>query len=210
MKKVKITVMISGGGTNLQSLIYNIHNNKDINGEIVSVISNKEDVYGLSRAQNHNIKTKVINRNQYASELEYEKSLFDFLEGLDTDLIVLAGYLSFIPITIIKKYENKIINIHPSLVPSFCGKGFYGKKVHKAVIERGVKITGATVHFVNEEMDGGPIIIQRAVNVDLNDTIESLSEKVLKVEHEILPLAVKLFIDDKLKVINNKVDILNV
>lgn len=210
MKKVKITVMISGGGTNLQSLIYNIHNNKDINGEIVSVISNKEDVYGLTRAQNHNIKTKVINRNQYSSELEYEKSLCSFLEGLDTDLIVLAGYLSFIPITIIKKYENKIINIHPSLVPSFCGKGFYGKKVHKAVIERGVKITGATVHFVNEEMDGGPIIIQRAVNVDLNDTVKSLSEKVLKVEHEILPLAVKLFIDDKLKVINNKVEILNV
>ncbi len=210
MKKVKIIVMISGGGTNLQSLIYTIHNNKDINGEIVSVISNKEDVYGLTRAQNHNIKTKVINRNQYSSELEYEKSLFSFLEELNTDLIVLAGYLSFIPITIIKKYENKIINIHPSLVPSFCGKGFYGKKVHKAVVERGVKITGATVHFVNEEMDGGPIIIQRAVNVDLNDTVESLSEKVLKVEHEIFPLAVKLFIDDKLKVINNKVEILNV
>lgn len=206
MKKVKITVMVSGSGTNLQSLIDNIHNNKDIQGEIVSVISNREDAYGLTRAKNHNIKTKVINKNQYSSEMEYEKSLLNFLEKSNIDLIVLAGYLSFIPLSIIKKYENQIINIHPSLIPSFAGKGFYGKKVHKAAIERGVKITGATVHFVNEEMDGGPIIIQRSVGIDLNDTVESLQEKVLTIEHEILPLAVELFIKGKLKVIGNQVD----
>ncbi len=207
MRTVKIAVMISGGGTNLQSLIDEIHH-KNVGGEIVLVVSNKEDVYGLTRAKNNKINSRIIHKKQYESALEYEEALMNVLDKEKVDLIVLAGYLAFIPVKIIKKYENRIINIHPSLIPSFCGKGFYGKKVHEEVINRGVKITGATVHFVNEEMDGGPIIIQKTVEVDSSDTVESLQKKVLKIEHEILPLAVKLFIDNRLLVDYNKVKIL--
>lgn len=207
MKNVKIAVMISGGGTNLQSLIDEVHN-KSIGGEIVLVVSNREDAYGLTRAKINGIKSIVINRKQYKSNSEYEQSLINTLEEAKIELIVLAGYLAFVPIEVIKKYENRIINIHPSLIPSFCGKGFYGEKVHQEVINRGVKITGATVHFVNEEMDGGPIIIQKDVKVDFDDTVESLQKKVLKVEHEILPLAVRLFIDDRLRISDKRVNIL--
>ncbi|QUH19934.1 phosphoribosylglycinamide formyltransferase [Alkaliphilus sp. B6464] len=207
MKNIKIAVMISGGGTNLQSLIDEVHN-KSVGGEIVLVVSNREDAYGLTRAKSNGIKSIVINRKQYKSDSEYEQNLVNTLEEAEVELIVLAGYLAFIPIEVIKKYENRIINIHPSLIPSFCGKGFYGEKVHQEAIRRGVKVTGATVHFVNEEMDGGPIIIQKDVNVDFNDTVESLQKKVLKVEHEILPLAVRLFIDDRLRITDNRVNIL--
>lgn len=207
MKNVKIAVMISGGGTNLQSLIDGVHN-KSVGGEIVLVVSNREDAYGLTRAKSNGIKSIVINRKQYKSNSEYEQSLVNTLEEAKVELIVLAGYLAFVPIEVIKKYENRIINIHPSLIPSFCGKGFYGEKVHQEVINRGVKITGATVHFVNKEMDGGPIIIQKDVKVDFDDTAESLQKKVLKVEHEILPLAVRLFIDDRLRISDNRVNIL--
>jgi len=207
MKKVKIAVMISGGGTNLQSLIDKIHN-KNVGGEIVLVISNKEDAYGLTRAKNSDIKATITNRKQYESVLKYEEALINILEEANVDLVVLAGYLAFIPIEVIKKYKNQIINIHPSLIPSFCGKGFYGDKVHQEVINRGVKLTGATVHFVNEEMDGGPIIIQKQVNVEFSDTVQSVKSKVLDIEHEILPLAVRLFIEGKLRVINNRVEVI--
>ncbi len=207
MKNIKIAVMISGGGTNLQSLIDEVHNN-GIGGEIVLVVSNREDAYGLTRARSSGIKSIVINRKQYKSDSEYEQNLVNTLEEAKVELIVLAGYLAFVPIEVIKKYENRIINIHPSLIPSFCGKGFYGEKVHQEAIRRGVKVTGATVHFVNEEMDGGPIIIQKDVKVDFDDTVESLQKKVLKVEHEILPLAVRLFIDGRLRISDNRVNIL--
>jgi len=207
MKKVKIAVMISGGGTNLQALIDKIHN-KNVGGEIVLVVSNKEDAYGLTRAKNSDIKATIINRKQYESVLKYEEALINILEEANVDLVVLAGYLAFIPIEVIKKYKNRIINIHPSLIPSFCGKGFYGDKVHQEVINRGVKLTGATVHFVNEEMDGGPIIIQKQVKVEFSDTVQSLQNKVLDIEHEILPLAVRLFIEGKLRVINNRVEVI--
>lgn len=207
MKNIKIAVMISGGGSNLQAVIDKVHN-KDSGGEIALVISNKEDAYGLTRAKNNGIETIVINKKQHLSTLQYEEALVNILKKAEIDLIVLAGYLAFIPEKVIKRYQNRIINIHPSLIPSFCGKGFYGERVHQEAINRGVKLTGATVHFVNEEMDGGPIIIQRCVEVDFNDTVESLQQKVLEVEHEILPLAVRLFIENRLRVIQSRVEIL--
>lgn len=210
MKKTNIVIMISGGGTNLQALIDKIHNNKDIDGYIKLVISNNENAYGLTRAKNSGIETVVINKSQYNSASQYEKALINILKKAGADLIVLAGYLAFVPDKIIEIYENRIINIHPSLIPSFCGKGFYGKKVHEAAINKGVKVSGATVHFVNKVLDSGPIIIQRCVDVDFNDTAESLQKKVLKIEHEILPLAVKLFIENRIKVIGNRVKILSV
>lgn len=210
MKKTNIVIMISGGGTNLQALIDKIHNNKDIDGYIKLVISNNENAYGLTRAKNSGIETVVINKSQYNSASQYEKALINILKKAGADLIVLAGYLAFVPDKIIEIYENRIINIHPSLIPSFCGKGFYGKKVHEAAINKGVKVSGATVHFVNKVLDSGTIIIQRCVDVDFNDTAESLQKKVLKIEHEILPLAVKLFIENRIKVIGNRVKILSV
>ncbi len=208
MKKTNIIIMISGGGTNLQALIDKIHNNKDIDGYIKLVISNNENAYGLTRAKNSGIETVVINKSQYNSASQYEKALINILKKAGADLIVLAGYLAFVPDKIIEIYENRIINIHPSLIPSFCGKGFYGKKVHEAAINKGVKVSGATVHFVNKVLDSGTIIIQRCVDVDFNDTAESLQKKVLEVEHEILPLAVKLFIENRIKVIGNRVKVL--
>ncbi|NMA04074.1 MAG: phosphoribosylglycinamide formyltransferase [Clostridiales bacterium] len=207
MKKINIAVMISGTGTNLQALIDKIHN-KDTGGSIELVISNNENAYGLVRAQNSGIRTAVINKNQYDSALQYEEAFVDILEKSGINLIVLAGYLAFVPDKILEIYKNRIISIHPSLIPAFCGEGFYGEKVHQGAINRGVKVSGATVHFVNEVVDGGPIIIQKCVNVDFDDTVESLQKKVLEIEHEILPLAVKLFIEDKIKVIDNRVKIL--
>lgn len=207
MKKVNIAVMISGGGTNLQALIDKIHN-RDVGGHIKLVISNNEGAYGLTRAKNSGIDTIVISKNQYDSALAYEEALVNFLEKSNIDLIVLAGYLAIVPNKIIDTYENRIINIHPSLIPSFSGKGFYGEKVHQGAINKGVKISGATVHFVNKIVDDGPIIMQKSVDVDFNDTVESLQKKVLEVEHEILPLAIKLFIENRIKVIGNKVEVI--
>lgn len=208
MKMINIVVMISGSGTNLQALIDKIHNNREVNGSIKLVISDNEDAYGLVRAKNDGIETMIINRKQYNSSLQYEDVLIDILKRTGTDLIILAGYLSLIPDKIIKKYKNGIMNIHPSLIPSFCGKYFYGEKVHREVIKRGVKVTGATVHFVSEALDSGPIIIQRCIDVDFEDTPQSLQKKVLEIEHEILPLAVKLFIENKIRVIDNRVEVM--
>lgn len=208
MKKLNITVMISGGGTNLQAVIDKVHNNKDINGRIGLVISNNEEAYGLIRARDSYINTAVINKNQYRSHSGYEKALVNLLKGAATDLIVLAGYLAHIPEEVIRLYENRIINIHPSLIPSFCGKGFYGSKVHEGAVAKGVKVSGATVHFVNNITDDGPIIMQRCVDVDFDDTAETLQKKVLEVEHEILPQAIKLFIEGKIELVGSRVKIL--
>lgn len=207
MKKLNIAVMISGGGTNLQVLIDKVHKDEEVNGYIKLVISNNEGAYGLTRAENAGIETAVINRNQYSSPIEYQEGLIKTLQKSNIDLIVLAGYLALVPEKVIKTYENRIINIHPSLIPSFAGKGFYGNRVHQAAIEKGVKISGATVHFVNEIMDDGPIIMQKCVDVDFNDTAEDLQKKVLEIEHEILPLSIKLFIENKIKVVGNRVEI---
>ncbi|MBS6534218.1 phosphoribosylglycinamide formyltransferase [Peptoniphilus harei] len=189
-----IAVLISGGGTNLQAIIDNTENNY-INGKIKIVISNREDAYGLVRVEKAGIPGLCI---------KDDEELISKLRENNIDLIILAGYLKILPEKITKIYDNKIINIHPSLIPAFCGRGYYGLKVHEAVISRGVKYTGATTHFVNEGADEGPIIMQRIVEVE-DESPEELQQKVLKIEHEILPLSVKYFCEDKLKVFNGKV-----
>ena len=196
---VNIAVLISGSGTNLQSLI-DACNRKEINGEIKLVVSNKESAYGLVRAKNSNIKA-VFEKD--------ENKVLALLKEEKIDLIVLAGYLAIISNNFINQYENKIINIHPSLIPSFCGSGYYGLRVHKKAFERGVKVAGATVHFVSNVVDGGPIILQKAIDVSSCKSPEEMQEKILlNVEHKLLPEAVKLFCDGKLKIENERVDII--
>ncbi|MCC5912318.1 MAG: phosphoribosylglycinamide formyltransferase [Clostridiaceae bacterium] len=206
MAGIKIAVLISGGGSNLQALIDAVEQ-KYLQGEIAIVISNKKEAYGVKRAQKHHIKTSIVDKETYGTREKRDEALLKILQQEEIDLIVLAGYLAILPRSIVENYRNKIINIHPSLIPSFSGEGYYGEKVHREVLERGVKITGATVHFVNEETDGGPIILQETVDVEFDDDINSIKEKVLKIEHQILPLAVKLFVEGRLRVMGNKVKV---
>ena len=196
---VKIAVFVSCGGTNLQSLIDAVER-KEINGEIKLVISNRMKAYGLERARLHNIKAECIkDQNLIIQRLKEE----------EIDLIVLAGYLAIISEELVALYKNKIINIHPSLIPSFCGPGMYGIHVHEKAFERGVKISGATVHFVNEEVDGGPIILQKSIDISTCKSPEEIQEKILlNVEHKLLLEAVKLYCENKIKVINGKVEII--
>ncbi|MEG0296614.1 MAG: phosphoribosylglycinamide formyltransferase [Clostridium sp.] len=193
---LKIAVLISGGGSNLQALIDTIKSG-EINASIDMVISSKAGVYGLERAEKEGIKTFVTKSPSEVVEIIGDK----------VDLIVLAGYLSILDGEILKLYENKIINIHPSLIPSFCGKGMYGLNVHKAVVASGVKCTGCTVHFVNEEVDGGAIILQESVPVFFEDTPEEVQKRVLVWEHKLLPKAVKLISQGKVSVIDGKAKI---
>jgi len=193
-----IGVLISGEGSNLQSIIDSIENN-EIKGEIKIVISNKHSAFGLERASKHGIKGLYISKKEVGSEDAFNKRIIEELQKENVDLVILAGYLNILTPYFIKAFPNKIINIHPSLIPSFCGMGYYGIKVHEAVINYGVKITGATVHFVNEVADNGAIILQDSVKVFDDDTAETLQKRVLEVEHRLLPMAVKLFCDDKLK-----------
>ncbi|MFA5524801.1 MAG: phosphoribosylglycinamide formyltransferase [Tissierellales bacterium] len=204
MSLIRIGVLISGNGTNLQALIDNIDLGK-INGKICVVISDRKDAYGLIRARNHGIEALFINKKEYLNDEDFNKRVLDELRNRDVQLIVLAGYLRILSSKIINEYQNRVINIHPSLIPSFCGKGYYGEKVHKAVLEYGAKVTGATVHFVDEGADTGPIIFQKSVEVNNNDTLESLQERVLKVEYALLSEAVKLFCEGRLKVSGRKV-----
>jgi len=206
MSEMKIAVLISGGGSNLQAIIDNVEKGY-IPAKVSLVVSNKERVYGLTRAKNHGIETKVMTRAEYTSTENRDMALLKLLKEKEIDLVVLAGYLAILPIEIIKVYRNRIINIHPSLIPSFCGDGFYGERVHEQAFKRGVRVSGATVHFVNEITDGGPIILQETVDVDFNDNVKKIQEKVLKIEHKILPLAVKLFAEGRLEVIDNRVKI---
>lgn len=193
---VKIAVFVSGGGTNLQALIDACKNN-EINGEIVLVVSNRKKAYGLERARLANIKAECIKDDDL---------LIKRLEEEKVDLIVLAGYLAIVSEKLISKYENKIMNIHPSLIPSFCGPGFYGLHVHEHAFNRGVKVAGATVHFVSAVVDGGPIILQRAIDVSKAQSPEEMQEMVLvNIEHKILKEAVKLYCDGKIKVENERV-----
>ncbi|MDF2949605.1 MAG: phosphoribosylglycinamide formyltransferase [Sedimentibacter sp.] len=203
---LKIGVLISGSGTNLQSIIDSIERGY-INAEISVVISNKENAFGLERAMNHNINAVYINQRQYESFGKFNDAIYDVLKNNQVDIVVLAGYLKILSHKLIENYKNRIINIHPSLIPSFCGKGYYGIKVHEAAIDYGVKLSGATVHFVDEGADTGPIILQETAKVDYNDTAESLQKKVLKIEHELLPLAVKLLCENRLEVVGRKVKI---
>lgn len=188
-----IAVLISGSGTNLQALI---DNQDRFNGEIKLIISSKEDAYGLERGKKAGIKSVFERDNDKILDLLLENNI---------SLIVLAGYLKILPKELVAAYRNKIINIHPSLIPSFCGMGYYGIKVHEAAIKRGVKITGATTHFVNEGADEGPIIMQKVVAVEEEDTPLTLQQKVLNVEHEILTKSVELFTEDKIYVRDNRV-----
>ena len=197
MSLKKIAVLISGGGSNLQAVIDKVHK-KD--GIIDVVISDEEDAYGLTRAKNANIETMVINNKDYDSRQAFSDAIKDELVKRDIDLVVLAGFMKILSPSFAREFKNRIINIHPSLIPSFCGKGYYGIKVHQAVLEYGAKITGATVHFADEGADTGPIIIQGTVPVLYDDTPEILQKRVLEVEHMILPKAVSLFCLDKLEV----------
>lgn len=192
---VKIGVLISGGGTNLQSVIDNCEN-KTINGEVNVVISNKSEAFGLQRAENHNI--KAIFENE-------EDKIIEILKENKVDLVVLAGYLKIVSPKLVNEYKNRIINIHPSLIPAFCGKGYYGEKVHQGVIDYGAKVTGATVHFVDEGADTGPIIMQKTVEVKQDDDVKKLAARVLNVEHEILTKSIAMFCENKLTVQGRRV-----
>lgn len=199
----KIVVLVSGGGTNLQALIDNQNQGTLRNGQISCVISSNPNAYALKRAEENNIATRILPRKEYADNLSYTNALSDLLKELQPDLIVLAGFMTILDRSLIQQYPNKIINVHPSLIPSFCGDGFYGLRVHEQALNKGVKLTGATVHFVNEICDGGAIILQKAVAVENHDTPEILQKRVMEqAEWKILPEAVSLFCEDRLTVRN--------
>lgn len=196
-----IVVLVSGGGTNLQALIDASERGEIENGRIFCVVSSNPNAYAIERAKKHNIDYAVIRRKDYESLDSYDEALTALLLEKKADLVVLAGFMTILGDKVIKQFENRMINIHPSLIPSFCGAGFYGLKVHEAALARGVKVTGATVHFVNEICDGGPIILQKAVEISDDDTAETLQRKVMEqAEWKILPKAVSLFCSDKISV----------
>ena len=185
---MRFGVLVSGGGTNLQAIMDAMDAGKITNATLEVVISNKKDAYALERAKNKGIEAVAVSPKDYETRDEFNKALLDTIDSYNLDLIVLAGFLVVLPAELVQKYENKIINIHPSLIPSFCGDGFYGLKVHEKALERGVKITGATVHFVDEGTDTGPIIKQKAVEVKPDDTPETLQRRVMEeAEWQILP-----------------------
>ena len=202
----RLAVMVSGGGTDLQSVIDGVQSGK-IPAEIAVVISSKPGVYALERAKKAGIPGIVICKKDYADEQAFFDANLGALREYGAEGVVLAGYLSILGRQMIEAYPNKIINIHPSLIPSFCGKGYYGLRVHQAVLDYGAKVSGATVHFVDEGADTGPIILQQAVSVLPEDTAESLQQRILEVEHEILPEDVALFCADRLLVQGRKVTI---
>ena len=203
---LNIAVLVSGGGTNLQALIDAQQAGQIQNGKIACVIASKPGIYALERAAKAEIPTEILVRKQYPTMEDYDKALIDTLERYEIDLIVLAGFMTIISDKVIRHYENRMINIHPSLIPSFCGEGFYGLRVHEAALEKGVMVTGATVHFVNEVCDGGPIILQKAVEVQQGDTPETLQRRVMEeAEWKILPRAVSLYCEGRLKVAENHV-----
>lgn len=188
---LRVLVMVSGGGTNLQAIIDAVANKDITNAQIVGVISNNYGVYALERAKNAGIATAVVSPKDYSDRKDFNRALLEKVNGFKPDLIVLAGFLVVIPEAMIDEYENRIINIHPSLIPSFCGTGYYGLKVHEAALQRGVKITGATVHYVDKGTDTGPIIMQKAVSVMDGDTPQMLQQRVMEeAEWKILPAAI--------------------
>ena len=206
MSKTKIAVLVSGGGTNLQALIDAQKSGKIKNGEISLVISNNKTAYALERATQNNISTAVVIKKELGSQEAFEEKIISLIKENDIELIVLAGFMSILSENFTKAFAHRIINVHPSLIPSFCGKGFYGLHVHEAALSYGVKVTGATVHFVNEIPDGGEIILQKAVAINQDDTPETLQKRVMvEAEWNILPEAVSLFCEGRLKVENNKV-----
>lgn len=203
-----IVVLVSGGGTNLQALIDAQGRGEIKNGKITCVISSNPNAYALERAKNNGIETEVIRRKDFDTFEDYDSSLTELLQSKNADVVVLAGFMTILGSKVIKAFENRIINIHPALIPSFCGEGYYGLRVHEEALKKGVKVTGATAHFVNEICDGGPIIIQKAVYTKPGDTPEVLQRRVMEeAEWKILPKAVSLFCEDKIKVIGNITEI---
>ena len=206
---LNVVVLVSGGGTNLQAIIDAVEAGTITNTKITGVISNNKNAYALERAKNHGINGQCISPKDFATRAEFNEKLLEAIDGMNPDLIVLAGFLVVIPEAMIAKYRNKIINIHPSLIPAFCGTGFYGLKVHEAALARGVKVVGATVHFVDEGTDTGPIILQKAVEVQNGDTPEVLQRRVMEqAEWKILPQAIDLIANGKVQVEDNRVVIL--
>lgn len=202
----KIAVLVSGGGTNLQALIDAERRGMFGDSRISLVVASKPGVYALERAENNGIASKVLARRDYESIADYSRALADTLKSEGIDLVVLAGFLTIIDEQMYEAFPNRIINVHPALIPSFCGKGYYGLHVHEAALLKGVKVSGATVHIVTPECDAGPIILQKAVSVAEDDTPETLQKRIMEeAEWVILPEAVKLFCEDRITVKNNKV-----
>ena len=200
-----IVVLVSGGGTNLQALIDAEKSGIIQGGKITCVISSKEGAYALERAKNNGIATRVIPRKEYSDSVSYSKAILAALNEEKADLVVLAGFMTILDECVTSEYAYKIINVHPALIPSFCGEGFYGLKVHEAVLEYGVKVSGATIHFVNEKADAGAIILQGTVDVLPDDTPEVLQKRIMEnVEWKLLPKAVSLFCQDKITIRDGK------
>lgn len=203
---LRVLVLVSGGGTNLQAIIDAVESGKITGAEIAAVISNNPKAYALERAKNHGIPARCISPKSFTSREEFNQAFLDEVKQIQPDLIVLAGFLVVLPREMTEYYKNRIINVHPSLIPSFCGTGFYGLKVHEAALARGVKVTGATVHFVDEGTDTGPIILQKAVEVQDGDTPEILQKRVMEqAEWQILPQAIQLIAGGKIEVKDGKV-----
>ncbi|MCI7149111.1 phosphoribosylglycinamide formyltransferase [Bariatricus sp. HCP28S3_E4] len=205
---LRVAVLVSGGGTNLQAIIDAVEHGTITNTQIVGVISNNKNAFALERAGRHGIPAQCISPKDFETRDEFNRVFLDKVNELKADLIVLAGFLVVIPEMMIREYRNRIINIHPSLIPSFCGTGFYGLKVHEAALKRGVKVVGATVHFVDEGTDTGPIILQKAVSVEEGDTPEILQRRVMEqAEWKILPQAIDLIANGKVQIVDGKVSI---
>lgn len=208
-KPLRVVVMVSGGGTNLQAIIDSVKDSSITNTQIAGVISNNKNAYALKRAEKNDIPYMCVSPKDFETRNIFNRKLLEAVDSYEPDLVVLAGFLVVIPPEMIKKYENRMINIHPSLIPSFCGKGYYGLKVHEAALARGVKVVGATVHFVDEGTDTGPIILQKAVEVQQGDTPEVLQRRVMEqAEWKILPKAIDLIANGKVRVEDKKTVIL--
>lgn len=201
---MNLCVLASGWGSNLNSIIHSRKNGKIIS-DVVLVISNNSASNSLNIARENQIPAVHLSAKQFGSDEEYENRFFELLKQYKVDMIILAGFMKMIPIKIVREYKNRILNIHPALIPSFCGKGFYGMKVHEAVLEYGAKVTGVTIHLVDENYDTGPIVLQRTVPVNDDDTAETLQKRVLEVEHEIYPEAIKLFETKKFNISGRRV-----
>lgn len=205
-----IIVLVSGGGTNLQAIIDEQNKGNIVGGKISCVISSNTNAYALERAKKNNIKTRVLPRKDFPNALEYSKALLEILKEENADLIVLAGFMTILDEVVTSAYPYKIINVHPALIPSFCGEGYYGLKVHQAVLDYGVKVSGATIHFVNEKADAGAIIMQGVVDVQNDDTPEVLQRRIMEnVEWKLLPKTISLFCQDKIIIKDGKAFIIN-
>ena len=207
---INIAVLVSGGGTNLQAIIDEQNKGNIVGGKISCVISSNANAYALERAKKNNIKTRVLPRKDFPNALEYSKALLEILKEENADLIVLAGFMTILDEVVTSAYPYKIINVHPALIPSFCGEGYYGLKVHQAVLDYGVKVSGATIHFVNEKADAGAIIMQGVVDVQNDDTPETLQRRIMEnVEWKLLPKTISLFCQDKIIIKDGKAFIIN-